>query len=168
MLLLHDQDLELLGSSQSTSAEARFLGRVFVKKQSFPKISRQEALKCCRGYLDTGDFCVLVESSAELTLWFQKPAASPSQTTTTPETTPAGTTSPPKLKFSNALSAAQQKQLEQLLAEAIGPIASLLIQQLVPEARSTADLLNHLAARVPEPSRQQFLKRAQSLLQSLL
>lgn len=59
-----------------------------------------------------------------------------------------------------------EKQLERLLAEAIGPVAPMLLQAALLQALTISDLIDQLANRVPDAKRSQFQRQAESLLRS--
>jgi serine/threonine protein kinase len=61
----------------------------------------------------------------------------------------------------------RRKQLERLLAEVIGPIAGLLLKQVLMHASTTQDLIERLAIHVPEEGQAQFRKRASALLKDV-
>ncbi len=56
------------------------------------------------------------------------------------------------------------KQLESLLANHIGPMASLLLPQALQEVSTLPDLVDRLAIYVPDTCRQQFQAQAKALL----
>jgi serine/threonine protein kinase len=61
----------------------------------------------------------------------------------------------------------RRKQIERLLAEVIGPIAGLLLKQVLMQASTTQDLIERLAVHVPEEGQAQFRKRASTLLKDI-
>jgi len=62
------------------------------------------------------------------------------------------------------LSDSHRKSLEQLLAEFIGPIAAIVLQQTLKQTHTAKSLLETLAARLPEPARADFRAKAKPLL----
>ena len=61
----------------------------------------------------------------------------------------------------------RKKELERLLASEIGPIAKLLMHQVLDSATSVQDFLQRLGPHCPENQRTQFLARVGNLLKDL-
>lgn len=59
------------------------------------------------------------------------------------------------------------KQLQALLANHLGPMASILVPQALQEVYTLTNLVDRLAIYVPENSRQQFQTQAKALLKNL-
>lgn len=81
-------------------------------------------------------------------------------------TQPPATLLPLPLPSPQDLSDTTKRALEQLLAELIGPIATVIFQAALTQANTLEDLLNALVERVPLPRRSQFRKQAELLLQN--
>lgn len=77
------------------------------------------------------------------------------------------TTSSPSTSQIQDLPSDRRKQLERLLAEAIGPISTLLLKQVLPQAATSQDLIDRLVVHLPEDSQAQFRKHAGSLLKDV-
>lgn len=58
-----------------------------------------------------------------------------------------------------------KRQLEQLLAEYIGPIAAILLKAALAQVVTPEELLDRLISSIPEKQRSQFKKRATQILQ---
>jgi serine/threonine protein kinase len=71
--------------------------------------------------------------------------------------------SQPTPNFTQPLSNHQQKQLEHLLAEEIGPISTMVLRQAMSETSTPRDLLDRLVTKLPEPRRVSFREKAKSL-----
>jgi hypothetical protein len=76
----------------------------------------------------------------------------------------ASATQPPTSLFS--LLPETQQKLERLLAEAIGPVAPLILQATLLQAPTESDLVEKLTNRVPNAKRSQFRQRAEALLRA--
>jgi serine/threonine protein kinase len=81
-------------------------------------------------------------------------------------TQPPKTFTPAPLPTPQDLSDTVKKSLEQLLAELIGPIATVIFQAALTQVSTLEDLLETLVERVPLPRRTQFRKQAELLLQN--
>lgn len=103
--------------------------------------------------LDTRDFAT------------QLPQASPSQAINSQAINSQATES----QLSQLLTAAVEpkKALEKLLAEAVGPIAPLLLKQELVKAADSEELVTNLANRLPSDRRATFQTQASELLQAL-
>ena len=79
MITLSAQDLNNYGAQQSSST-LTFMGKVFVRGQSFSSTMREQATKIAEQNLQRGRPCLLVESDTETTVWVEMqnhPPASP-------------------------------------------------------------------------------------------
>ncbi len=82
---------------------------------------------------------------------------------------PASDSQATESQFSQLLTAATEpkKALETLLAEAVGPIAPLLLKQELLKATDSEELVTNLANRLPSDRRATFHSQASELLQVL-
>jgi class 3 adenylate cyclase len=65
---------------------------------------------------------------------------------------------------SRILNESAQKSLERLLAEYIGPIAPVLVQQTLQQVATPPEVLNRLTARLPQSEQETFRERAERIL----
>jgi serine/threonine protein kinase len=77
------------------------------------------------------------------------------------------TTSTPSASQIKDLPGERRKQLERLLAEAIGPISTLLLKQVLAQASTSQDLIDRLVIHLPEETQAQFRKHASALLKDV-
>lgn len=91
-------------------------------------------------------------------------ADSNNQFSTLPPTMPWGAApSPPP---ANPLPVETQKSLEQLLISLIGPIGPVLVQRALEQVLDASELVEQLAAYVPEPQRARFREQANRIMQN--
>lgn len=65
-----------------------------------------------------------------------------------------------------SISGAQQKQLEHLLADAIGPISTMVLRQAMAETSTARDLVDRLVTRLPESRRASFQEKVTALFKT--
>jgi serine/threonine-protein kinase len=79
----------------------------------------------------------------------------------------SGQRSQPTSKPTQTLSVAQQKQLETLLAESIGPISTVVLRQALSESSTYPDLVDRLVSRLPEQRRTAFREKVASMFKEI-
>lgn len=72
MLLFTVEELERRGIPYSQKSQFVFQGRNFTKSTSFSQSIRQKAIDLYKSYLNSGTFCMLVESPDYLTICRQR------------------------------------------------------------------------------------------------
>jgi hypothetical protein len=72
MLLFTVEDLESQGIPYQQKSQFVFQGKLFTKSTSFSKKVRQTAIEIYKNYLNSGVFCLLVESPDYLTICRQR------------------------------------------------------------------------------------------------
>lgn len=93
MLILNTEDLGIPKATQLLQLQFSFLGRNFVIRELFPPQARKSVLQRCRGYLESGKFCLVIEGAAQMGLCFETSRLNPSETATPNPST--NTQSPP-------------------------------------------------------------------------
>ena len=73
MIILSNKDLEAYGVSQSIST-LTFMGKVFVRGESFAQHFRKMAIAVAEETLQSGSPCLLVECDTHVTVWRQAKA----------------------------------------------------------------------------------------------
>ncbi|MBD1937288.1 hypothetical protein [Microcoleus sp. FACHB-68] len=72
MLLLHAEELGLLGIAFQATSQLVYQNTRFTKGPSFPTDERQAAITSCNKYLRADIVCLIIENDGYLTLWPEK------------------------------------------------------------------------------------------------
>ncbi len=77
MLILNAEDLGIPKATKLLQLQFSFLGRHFVISELFPQQARRSVLQRCRGYLEAGNFCLVIEGAAQVGLCFETSRPNP-------------------------------------------------------------------------------------------
>lgn len=190
MLILQAKELESQGYLyKSSTSRLVFQGKEFQEVACFPKARRQVGIESCQELLAQGIDCILVENLFYFTVWKQTPAVSgqispPSDTQALPDRSNAPQHNPSEQKLESVVKPKAQstpynqtvtksaaavpalpiefiKQCERELTRCIGPMASLILEEVLAQSIQIEprELVEILANEIPDPQKAQKFRQ---------